>query len=119
MIYSAESVRNRTEEIFEWIRKIRRELHMYPEVGMKEFKTSDIICSALDELDIPYQKGVANTGIVGLISRPGAVMTVALRADMDGLPIAEANDVEYKSKNIGFMHACGHDSPCSRTIGNS
>ncbi len=90
--------------------QIRRHLHMNPELSMKEEKTAAFIMSKLDEYGIRYQKGIAVTGILGFIEgkNPGK-QTIALRADMDALPIAEENDVEYKSKNPGVMHACGHD----------
>lgn len=88
---------------------IRRHLHANPELSYKEFETSAFVQQKLKEWGIPYEVK-ATTGVVGLIegSNPGK-KTVALRADMDALPITEENEVEYKSKNAGIMHACGHD----------
>lgn len=95
---------------------IRRHLHQNPELSGEEYKTSDYIVSMLKEYGIEYKQGIAKTGLVGIIksSQQSAVSSqqgkvVALRADMDALPIEEKNDVEYKSKNKGVMHACGHD----------
>ena len=107
----------KVEDIFAWVRSIRRDLHMYPELGMEEFRTSEMIGKYLEELNIPFKKGIANTGVVGLIEVDGAETTVALRADMDALPITEENDVIYKSKNRGLMHACGHDAHVAIQLG--
>jgi amidohydrolase len=105
------------EEIFEWMQNIRRDLHMYPELGMEEHRTAEMICNHLKELGIPYEKGIANTGVVGLIEAKNATSTVALRADMDALPLTEENNVSYKSRNEGLMHACGHDAHVAIQLG--
>lgn len=83
---------------------------MHPELSFEEYNTSAFVAGKLSELGIPFEKK-ANTGLVGLLtgSKPGSGKVVALRADMDALPITEANQVEYKSTNEGVMHACGHD----------
>jgi amidohydrolase len=88
---------------------IRRYLHAHPEISYKEFETSKYIQQKLQELNIPFQIK-ATTGIVALIKgkNPGS-RVIALRADMDALPIQEENEVPYKSVNSGLMHACGHD----------
>ena len=112
-------VNNAVEDSFEWIKSVRRELHMYPEDGMKEFRTADIICLKLDELGIPYKRNIANTGIVGFIEAENPRGTIALRADMDGLPVLEENDVDYVSRNRGFMHACGHDAHVAIQLGTA
>jgi amidohydrolase len=89
---------------------IRRHFHQNPELSCEEFLTMEFICRKLDEYGIPYQKGVAETGIVGLIEGKNALSScIALRADMDALPVFEENTVEYKSLIPGKMHACGHD----------
>ncbi len=94
----------------EEIKTIRRYLHQNPELSCKEFKTAEFICRKLDEYGIKYSKGIAKTGVVGLIEGKNPLKKViALRADMDALPILEGNRVDYKSVNIGKMHACGHD----------
>lgn len=89
--------------------KIRQHLHANPELSYQEFETSKFIQSYLKEMGIPF-KVIATTGVVGLIKgkNPDS-RVVALRADMDALPIKEENDIPYKSKNEGVMHACGHD----------
>lgn len=89
---------------------IRRHLHMNPELSMKEEATSSFIATKLDEYGIKYSRNIALTGIVGYIEgqNPDS-KAIALRADMDALPINEENEVEYRSKNPGVMHACGHD----------
>ncbi|MDP1621987.1 MAG: M20 family metallopeptidase [Bacteroidales bacterium] len=95
---------------FEEVVAIRRHFHQNPELSCEEFQTAEFICKKLDEYGIPYQDGVAETGVVGLIEGKNASSgCIALRADMDALPIREENDVVYKSKNAGKMHACGHD----------
>lgn len=102
-----------------WVLQVRRRLHQHPELGDEEFWTSDTIAEYLDALGIPYQRDVANTGIVGLIEggRPGK--TVALRADMDALPIQEATGLAYASQIEGRMHACGHDAHMAILLGTA
>ncbi len=88
---------------------IRHQIHSNPELSYKEFETSSFIQSKLAEWGIPYTV-MATTGVVGIIEgKNPQERIVALRADIDALPIIEVNDVPYKSKNIGVMHACGHD----------
>ncbi|MDQ3190067.1 MAG: M20 family metallopeptidase [Bacteroidota bacterium] len=97
---------------------VRRHLHMYPELSFKEYKTSEYISAQLKKIGIPFQSDIVETGITALIEgRNPSSAVVALRADMDALPILEANDVEYKSKNSGIMHACGHDVHSASLIG--
>jgi amidohydrolase len=88
---------------------IRRHLHMHPELSFEEVQTAAWICGQLDELGIPYTKNWAGNGIVAEIRSTNSDKVVALRADMDALPIMEANEVTYKSVHHGVMHACGHD----------
>lgn len=88
---------------------IRRHLHQHPELSFEEAKTADWICHRLDDLKIAYTRNWAGHGIVAEIKSNISDRVVALRADMDALPISEANDVPYKSMNAGAMHACGHD----------
>ena len=88
---------------------IRRHLHAHPELSYQEFETSAFIQKKLSELHIPFQV-LAQTGVVGIIKgKNPESRVVALRGDIDALPITEENEVEYKSKNAGVMHACGHD----------
>jgi amidohydrolase len=97
----------------------RRHLHAHPELSFQEYETSAFVAKKLDELGIEYKK-MANTGLVALIkgSIPSDAV-VALRADMDALPIFEANDVVYKSTKPGVMHACGHDVHTSSLLGTA
>src|SRR5919112_3866101 len=88
---------------------VRHHLHQHPELSYQEWETSKYIQEKLKEFDIPFEVK-AGTGVVGLIKgKASESRVVALRADMDALPITEENNVEYKSQNEGVMHACGHD----------
>ncbi|MEI6946754.1 M20 family metallopeptidase [Paraflavisolibacter sp. H34] len=88
---------------------VRRHLHAHPELSYKEFETSKFVQQQLAAYGIPFEVK-STTGVVGLIEgRNPASRIVALRADMDALPITEQNDIEYKSQQPGVMHACGHD----------
>lgn len=111
-----EQVWQQAQEILPWLIEVRRDFHQYPEIGLEEFRTQEQVMRYLDEMGIPYTKS-AGTGIVGLIQggRPGA--TVALRGDMDALPILEAEDREYRSKIPGKMHACSHDAHMTCLLG--
>jgi amidohydrolase len=96
----------------------RRHLHQYPELGFQEFETSRFVAERLEALGLnEIRTGIGKTGVIGLLKggKPGKV--VALRADMDALPIDEENDVEYRSKRPGVMHACGHDAHVSMLLG--
>ncbi len=101
------------EQMFPKMRQWRRQIHMNPELGFEEVKTSKMVAEHLESLGIEVQTGVAKTGVVGLLRGDKAddsSKVLLIRADMDALPIEEENEVEYKSKNKGVMHACGHDS---------
>ena len=99
---------------------IRRHLHMHPELSMQEKQTSAYIQAKLSEYDIPFTAGMAENGVVGLIEgKNPAKQVIALRADMDALPIAEQNQVDYCSTNPGVMHACGHDVHMTGLLGAS
>lgn len=94
----------------------RRHLHRYPELSFEEVKTTAFIKETLDSLSIPYST-VAKTGVIGFIKGNGSTnKTLALRADIDALPIQEANNVSYKSAHDGIMHACGHDFHTSNLL---
>ena len=89
---------------------IRRYLHANPELSFKEYETSKFVTSQLDKWGVSYKSGFVETGIVAHIEgKNPSSKVIALRGDMDALPIIEANNVPYKSKNEGVMHACGHD----------
>jgi len=89
--------------------KLRRDFHEHPELGFKEYRTSKIVANYLDKCGLEVKRGIAKTGIVGLLKGKYQGPTLLLRADMDALPIQEENEVPYKSINNGIMHACGHD----------
>ncbi|MEG0134429.1 MAG: amidohydrolase [Cetobacterium sp.] len=100
-----------------WLIEIRRDFHQYPELGMNEFRTMGQICKYLDEMGIKYKKNIANTGIIADIKGEDETFTVALRADMDALPIQDNKEVDYASKIQGRCHACGHDAHMSILLG--
>jgi hippurate hydrolase len=98
---------------------IRHHLHAHPELSYQEFQTSKFVQQKLTEIGVPFQV-MAGTGVVGLLKgRNPDKRVVALRADMDALPIKEENDVPYRSKNEGVMHACGHDVHTTVLLGAS
>ena len=97
---------------------IRRHLHTHPELSFQENKTCSYVEEQLDAIGIKNKKRIANTGIVALIEgKNPSKKTIALRADMDALPIQETSDIPYKSQNAGVMHACGHDVHTSSLLG--
>jgi amidohydrolase len=97
----------------------REWLHQHPETAFQEFETAEFIASFLDKQGIEYTKGVAKTGLVGLIKgHLEGDAVVAIRADMDALEINESNKVPYKSLNPGMMHACGHDVHMASLMGS-
>jgi len=97
---------------------LRRHLHQNPELSYREEQTGRFIAECLKEWGISYEHGIAEHGVVALIrGKKDGSGVVALRADMDALPIAEANEVPYKSRNEGVMHACGHDVHTASLLG--
>ena len=107
---------SQSKDIHQWIVEKRRTIHRHPELMYEEFETSKLVQSTLKELDIPYEKDIAITGVVGLIGS-GSDPCVALRADMDALPIHEEADVDFRSEIDGKMHACGHDCHTAMLLG--
>jgi amidohydrolase len=101
----------------DWLVDLRRELHQIPERGYREHKTAAMICRVLDQLEVPYQTGVGKTGVVARLKAKTGGPLVAYRADMDALPLQEANEVSYKSRHEGMMHACGHDGHVAIALG--
>ncbi len=103
-------------EVVTW----RRHLHANPELSFQEFKTATFVATTLRQMGLSPTEGMATTGIVVLIEgKNSAKKIVSLRADMDALPIMEANKVDYKSKNNGVMHACGHDAHTASLLGTA
>ena len=95
----------------------RRDFHRHPELGFKEIRTSKIIAEKLSSYGIDVQTGVGKTGVVATLVGSSAGKTIALRADMDALPIQETGNLPFKSVNDGVMHACGHDGHISMLLG--
>lgn len=115
---SSDRIKQLANLFFKDTQAIRHHLHAHPELSFQEFNTAEYIASTLDDYKIRYQKGVAGTGLIGYIEGKNPnKKTIALRADIDALPITEANDVPYKSKYEGVMHACGHDVHTSSLLG--
>src|SRR5690625_4338385 len=117
--------RRRVNEIIhKWVDKIsdelvdiRRYLHQHPELSYQEFNTSDLVKNKLTEYGIPFRSEIAKTGVLGIIEGDHAGGIVALRADMDALPIDEKNEHSFVSNQDNVMHACGHDAHTSMLLG--
>lgn len=105
-----ETIQQLAKEQLESLTQIRQHLHQYPELSFQEHETGKFIAQQLQKWGIEYKTGMAGTGVCGWIyGQEPAAAHITLRADIDALPITEANNVPYKSKNEGVMHACGHD----------
>ena len=111
-----EEANKEAEEISDWIIELRRELHRHPELMYEEVKTSALVRRELDNLGISYKSPIAKTGVLASIGN-GKGPCVALRADMDALPIHEETDVPFRSEIDGKMHACGHDCHTAMLLG--
>ncbi|HTA28715.1 MAG TPA: M20 family metallopeptidase [Bacteroidia bacterium] len=111
-----DKIKSLASDNFETVLGYRRHIHANPELSYKENNTADYIASILDKMGIPSTR-MANTGVIAILKGNETGKTIALRADIDALPIEEKNDVPYKSKNVGVMHACGHDVHTSMLLG--
>jgi amidohydrolase len=113
----ATAIRAATQRIEERLIAIRRDIHAHPELGFEEVRTAGIVSDELTRLGIPHRTGIGRTGVVGLIEggRPGKVL--AIRADMDALPIKETSGLPFASTHDGLMHACGHDIHTTTLLG--
>lgn len=89
--------------------KIRREIHQDPELGFEEFNTAKLVASLLNKYGYSVHENIGKTGVVGVLKKGNGDKKIGLRADMDALPMQELTNLDYKSKNDGVMHACGHD----------
>jgi amidohydrolase len=105
----ADSIKDEILSLKDEMIQIRRDFHQYPELGMEEKRTSKKIAKRLGGLSLEVNTSIGRTGVVGLLKGKDLGKTVFLRADMDALPIHEKNNVPYRSRNDGIMHACGHD----------
>ncbi|HHV74509.1 amidohydrolase [Thermoanaerobacterium sp. R66] len=110
------NILDKAKSIEDYIISFRRSLHEEPELSGQEFKTQEKIMKELDKLGIPYKKA-GNTSLIATLKGGKSGKTVALRADIDALPINEETNVEFKSKTPGVMHACGHDAHASMLLG--
>ena len=110
------NIKKEIQKISEHIYSYRRDFHQYPELSFQEYRTAETISKHLESFGIEHRTGVGKTGVVGEIVF-GDGPTIALRADMDALPIQEVGDLKYKSKNEGVMHACGHDGHMAILLG--
>src|SRR6185437_10389627 len=95
----------------------RRDLHMHPELGYQEVRTADRVAAELTRFGVDVHRGLGRTGVVGTLRSGNSGPTIALRADMDALPMEEKNDLPHRSRNAGRMHACGHDGHTTMLLG--
>lgn len=107
----------RYEVLQKYIVRLRRDLHQIPELGLTLPETKRYICAELERLGIPYECSERDSGILAVVKGGSPGKTVALRADMDGLPLQEENEVPYVSRHPGCMHACGHDAHMAILLG--
>ena len=113
-----QKIQQLSEKYLPRVIEIRRQIHSHPELSYQEHDTAALVAAELTKLNIPFTTGIAGTGVVGLLSgRNPNKKCIALRADMDALPIQEQNQTTYKSKVAGVMHACGHDVHTSNLLG--
>jgi hippurate hydrolase len=101
------------DEMTHW----RRDIHAHPELGFEEKRTSDLVAAKLAEFGVEVHRGIGKTGVVGVLRSGSSARSVGLRADMDCLPIEEANTFAHRSTHAGRMHACGHDGHTTMLLG--
>ena len=106
-----EQAKSMAEQLSAW----RRDFHQHPELSFRELRTAGVVAQTLGEMGLEVQTGIAKTGVVGYLGEGGPV--VAIRADMDALPIEEATGLPFASQNSGVMHACGHDAHTAILLG--
>jgi len=111
------SLKEKINEMKDWLVQIRRTIHMHPELGFEEVETSKLVSEWLEKFGLEVKRGMAKTGVVGLLKGKKPGQTVAIRADMDALPMDEARSVPYASQIKGRMHACGHDAHVTILLG--
>src|SRR5471030_1125307 len=111
------AARDRIEQFHQDMTQWRRDIHAHPELGFKETRTSDLVAAKLKAFGIEVHRGIGKTGVVGILKVGKSPRTLGLRADMDALPIEEANTFAHRSTNPGVMHACGHDGHTTMLLG--
>ena len=100
-------------ELTEW----RQDIHAHPELGFKEERTAKLVAERLESFGCEVHRGIGGTGVVGTLRSGSGTRTMGIRADMDALPIQEANTFDHRSRNDGKMHACGHDGHTTMVLG--
>jgi hippurate hydrolase len=105
------------EDLFKWMRDIRREIHQWPEGSFDEHRTAGLVSNKLKEIGIDHRTGVAKTGVLGRLITDSKAPTVALRADMDAIAVQENTGLLFSSRVPGLMHACGHDGHVAIILG--
>ncbi|MDF2450895.1 MAG: N-acyl-L-amino acid amidohydrolase [Bacteroidota bacterium] len=117
---TVDRIKQLAQDYFDEVVSYRRHLHMHPELSFQEFETSTYVSSVLKRYNISHTTGIVQTGIVAIVEgkNPGKKI-ILLRADLDALPIEEYNKVDYKSRNHGIMHACGHDVHTASVLGTA
>ncbi|HLT27209.1 MAG TPA: M20 aminoacylase family protein [Zeimonas sp.] len=108
---------NRIAEFHSEMTEWRRDLHAHPELGFEETRTARLVAERLESFGLEVHRGVGRTGVVGVLRNGSSPRAIGLRADMDALPIEEANDFEHRSRHPGRMHACGHDGHTTMLLG--
>ena len=111
------NIKKLVEDEKQWLIDVRRDFHSHPELGQQEFRTMNKICEYLDDMGITYKKEVFKTGVIAEIEGENRDYTIALRADIDALPIDDRKNCDYSSKNQGVCHACGHDAHTTIALG--
>src|SRR5689334_17166987 len=109
--------RTEADAMYDELVRIRRDFHQHPELAFQEIRTASIVAQQLSDLGMEVQTGVGKTGVVAILEGAHDGPTVLVRADMDALPIIEANKVDYISGTSGNMHACGHDGHTAIALG--
>jgi len=110
-------IREKAESMFDWLVEIRRDIHEHPEIGMQETRTAAKAAEMLGQLGLEVETEIGITGVTGLLKGGSDGPTIAVRADMDALPIEEETGLAFASKNKGVMHACGHDGHVTMALG--
>ena len=108
---------NLNSQLIQSMKDWRHHLHAHPELGFEELETADFVSKRLKDWGLEVHQNVGITGVIGILKKGDSQRSIALRADMDALPIEELNDLEYRSKNAGTMHACGHDGHTTMLLG--
>lgn len=114
-----DKIRDLAEANYDRVVNLRRTIHANPELAFEEVETANLVADTLGAMGIDMQRGVAKTGVVATINGTHPGPTLALRADMDALPIHEENDIPFRSQHDGKMHACGHDVHTSSMLGTA